>query len=150
MTWIAPEYIQHHKTSQWYFYAAITGGIAALLALLTGNWTMALAIVTFAAVYQYVQKHHPPKDIGIVITELGIHVGEMFFPYSNIIVFWIIYKKGNKTLNLRVANRFYSDVIIQLDGQDPADVRNYLIGKVPEWEGKDERFIDYLIRIFKL
>lgn len=150
ISWIAPEYIQHNKDKKWYLIAFIICAVSVILALILDNWTMALAIITFAGVYHYVQTTHPPKDIAIIITELGIHIGELFIPFSHINAFWIIYSAHNKTLNLHVKNRIYSEYIIQLNGQNPSGVRNYLLGQIAEWEGKQERFIDIVLRLFKL
>lgn len=150
ISWIAPQYLQHNRDKRWYAIAIAIGIISILLALILDNWTMALAIITFAAVYHYIQTNHPPKDIAIAITELGIHMGEVFIPYSHINAFWIIYKKQVKTLTLHVQGRLYSEVIIQLNGQNPSEVRNYLLTQISEWEGKDERVIDILLRLLKL
>jgi hypothetical protein len=61
-----------------------------------------------------------------------------------------MYKPGLKTLNLRVHRQFYSDTIIQLMDEDPAQIRNYLVGQIPEWEGKEERLQDLILRLLKL
>jgi hypothetical protein len=150
ITWTAPEYIQHDKDKQWYIIAGITAAVSVIIATLTWNWSMALAIIVFAVVYHYLQTKHPPKNIEIKITELGIYVGEMFFPYSHIQAFWIFYTKDNKSLNLKIKGRVYSDVIIQLNDQDPATLRKFLVGEIPELEGKEEKLMDILIRLFKL
>jgi hypothetical protein len=150
LSWIAPEYIQHQKSARWYAIAII-----ALLAFLawafyTNNWTMAAAFIVFAAVYQYLSTYHPPKNIKIIVTEMGVGLGHMFFPYSHIQAFWIIYKHDLKTLNLRVSKHFFSDVTIHLNTQNPVEVRHYLVGQIPEWEGQDERIGYMFLRILKL
>jgi len=150
ISWNAPEYLQYEKGRRWYLVAGALAIIAVIISLLTDNITMALAIIAFSGVYYYIQTHHPPKEINIRITELGIYLGDMFFPYSHIRAFWIIYRDGVKTLNLRVAKRFHSDVVIQFDGQDPTPVRNYLVGQIPEWEGKEETVSEVLFRQLKL
>ncbi len=150
LSWEALEYIQHPKGSRWYITAAIVIVVTLLFALVTGNWSMALAVLAFAGVYQYIHTHHPPERTRIRISHMGISVGEMFFPFSHIQAFWIIYAHGIKTLNLRVARRFFSDVVIQLEDQDPVELRQYLVGQIPEWEGKSERLGDIILRLLKL
>ncbi|HLG25207.1 MAG TPA: hypothetical protein VI588_00215 [Candidatus Gracilibacteria bacterium] len=150
LSWEAPEYIQQHKGPRWYIGAGIVLAVTVAIALLTDNWTLALAALAFAGVYQYTHTHHPPKMTEVRITEMGIYVGEMFFPYSHIQAFWIIYANGTKTLNLRVIGRMFSDVIIQMNHQNPVEVRQYLVGQIPEWEGKNERLGDILLRLLKL
>jgi len=149
-SWQAPEYIQHEKSKRWYLIAAIVAGVFMLGSIVTGNWSMGLAILVFAGVYEYTQRMHPPKIVDVHISELGVHVGHLFYPYSNIQAFWIMYKPGLKTLNLRVHRQFYSDTIIQLMDEDPAQIRNYLVGQIPEWEGKEERLQDLILRLLKL
>lgn len=150
ISWTAPEYIQHKKSRKWYAVAGIISLIGVIVSIFTDNITLALAIIVLAGVYYYIQTHHPPKMITIKITEMGIYVGDMFFPYSHIRAFWIIYGNGARTLNLSVAKRYHSDVVIQFDGQDPVQVRNYLVGQIPEWEGKEESFTDILFRKLKI
>lgn len=149
-SWSAPEYIQHQKTARWYAIASAIALVFTIGAVLTANWTMAVAIVVFAAVYEFTQRFHPPKIIDIHISELGIHVGHMFYPFSSMQAFWIMIKPGLKTLNIRVHRQFYSDVVIQLMDQDAAKIRSYLMGQIPEWEGKDERLQDLILRLLKL
>ncbi len=149
LRWEAPEYIQHDKDRKWYLAASGVALGCIVAAILTDNLTMALAVFVFGAVYYYMQTHHEPKKISVRISGMGIYAGDMFFAFGRIEAFWIIYGYGVKTLNLRVANRYHSDVVIQLDGQDPAPVRDYLIRRVPEWEGKDESFSEIILRILK-
>lgn len=148
--WTADEYIQQERGKQWFLIAGIIVALAVIYAVFTSNWTLAIAVVVIAAVYEYIRRHHPPKKIEIKITDLGIHVGHMFFPYNDIQAFWILYGNGLKTLNFRVHRRMHSNVVVQLDSQDPAAIRTYLAGQIPEWEGKGERLTDVLIRLLKL
>lgn len=148
-SWNALEYIQQHRGPKWYAAAGIILTLVVVIALVTFNWTMAIAAVVFAGVYEYIQRHHPPKRVQIKITDMGIRVGEMFFPFSSIRAFWILYENGLKTLNLRVHRRVHSDVVIQLEDQNPAAIRQYLVGEIPEWEGKHESLQDVILRILK-
>lgn len=150
-SWVAPEYIQHPKSKMWYLIAAAVAGVVIVLDVLTGNYTMALAVVILAGVYYYLHLNHPPKDIKITISKMGVKVGNMVFPFSSIQSFWIIYNPPHvMTLNLRVKEHFFSDVIIQLNHEDPVPVREFLCGQIPEWEGKNESFGDAVLRLFKL
>ena len=148
--WTADEYIQQRKGPKWYLIAGIVVILTIIYSIITYNWTLVIAVVVFAGVYEYMQRHHPPKKVEIRITAFGIHVGQMFFPYSSIKAFWILYGNGVQTLNLRVHRRVHSDVVIQLDSQDPASIREYLVGQIPEWEGKQERLGDVITRLLKL
>ncbi len=150
-TWIAPEYIQHPKSKVWYLAAAIIAAAVVVSDIMTNNYTMGIAVVVLAAVYVYIHSHHPPKEIKITVSRMGIKVGHMIFPYSSIQAFWIIYQPPHvTTLNLRVKEHFFSDIVIQLNHEDPVPVREYLCGQIPEWEGKNERTGDIILRLLKL
>ncbi len=150
LSWVAPEYIQHQKSARWYQVAGTVVGISMIWTYLSGNWSMSLAILVLAVVYQYLHSYHPPKDIDVIISEMGIRIGEKFYPYSHIKAFWIIYSHGLRTLNLRLADNFFYDVAIQLNDQDPVTLRQYLVGEIAEWEGKEERLGDMMLRLLKL
>ncbi len=150
ISWIAPEYIKHEKTKMWYIIALIIAILSVIYSFFTGNWSMGLVIITFAIIYIYIQEYHPPKNIEIKITDLGIHIGSMFIQYQQIKAFWIIYKEHHKSLNLLVTGKTYPEIKIQLNQQSPVEVRNYLLTQIPEIEGKDETFSDVLVRLLKL
>jgi hypothetical protein len=148
--WIAPEYIQHQKSARWYQIAGVLVALTVIYSFASDNWSMGLAVITFAFVYQYLHHCHPPKDIQIEITKLGIRVGQAFYPYSHIQTFWIIYEHGHKTLNLRMTQSFFYDICIHLTDQDPVPLRRHLVGEIPEWEGKSERLGDIILRLLKI
>ena len=149
MSWTVPEYIHQHKPVLWYVGAGIFMFGLIAWAYFTNSWTMLAAVVVFAGVYMYLHHFHPPKNITIEITEMGVRVGEIFYPYSHIQAFWIHYQYGLKTLNLRVHKQVFSDVVIQLEHQNPIEVRNYLVSQIPEWEGKSERVGEMILRLLK-
>lgn len=148
-SWSAPEYIRHDKSNRWYLTAGIIALLTSALALFLGNWTMALAVLALAAVYWYLDTYHPPKVTKIELSEMGVRVGHMFFPYSQIQSFWIIYDHGIKTLNFKALNHWFGDVVIQLGDIDPVEIRNFLIAQLPEWEGKREPVSEMFLRILK-
>ncbi len=151
-SWRAPEYLQHEKGALWYLIAGIVAAAFTLVAILQENWTLAIAILIFAVVYYYLQNYHPPKEIEIKISEIGIKIGHKIFPFSHIKAFWIHYDPPYvKTLNFRLdKGHYYHDVSIQMNEEDPVALREYLCTQVPEWEGKNEAFIDILMRLFRL
>ena len=147
--WKSPEYLHHEKGNKWYLYLSIFVLIIAILSAITGNITFAIAIITFVIVYYYIDTKHPPKLVDIVISELGIRFNEQFFHYNQIKSFWIHYEHGAKSLNFRIKNGFQYDICIQLQEMDPVDIRRYLLTEIPEWEGKEEKFTDKMLRLLK-
>lgn len=150
ISWEAPEYVVHQKGPKWKITMLLLVAVVAGLSLYYDSWTFALAIVVFAAVYSLVHLEHP-RDVQVKISEIGIKVGFRKYSFGKIKAFWIIYEPPFvQTLNLRVEGDFIGEITIQLAGQDPAKVREYLISKIPEMEGKSESFSDILVRLFKI
>lgn len=150
IAWEAPEYVVHDRGLAWKIIMPLIVALTAGLSLYYNAWSFALAIVVFAAVYAMVHLEHP-RNIQIKISEIGIKVGFRKYAYSRIKAFWIIYEPPYvRTLNIRVEGDFIGEVTIQLADQDPSVIREYLISKIPELEGKTESVSDIFVRLFKI
>jgi hypothetical protein len=150
-SWIAPEYLQHPKTVRWWVIAAAVLFLSIIAEALTGNWTMLLATVVFAGVYYYVHNFRPPRHTKINISELGVKIGHRKIPYGDIECFWIIYNPPfTKRLFLRVKNQLISDLVLELENQDPLAVKIYLEKHLSEVTGMREGFTDLLLKLLKL
>ena len=150
-SWIAPEYHQHPKSVQWWLWAAIVLFVAVIIEAATGNWSMLIASLVFGFVYWYSHEHHPPRHTKINISELGVKVGHAQIPYANISAFWIIYDPPYvKKLYLRVNDRLFPDIVLELEQQDPEAIRSYLEQYLPEITGVKEHLSDIILRIIKL
>ncbi|MDD3861331.1 MAG: hypothetical protein PHP74_00330 [Candidatus Gracilibacteria bacterium] len=150
ISWEAPEYVAYKKGPVWKITMVLLVAIIAILSLYYNAWSLALVVVVFAIVYKLVNLEHP-RNMEIKISEIGIKVGLRKYSYGKIKAFWLIYEPPFvQTLNLRVDGEWIGDITIQLGDQDPAQVREYLISKIPEMEGKMESFSDIFVRLFKI
>lgn len=150
ITWIAPEVVRHERGTVWKTIAALLVVLGAIAAFMYSSWSFGLAILACAVAYFLEHLEHP-KYVDVKISEIGIKAGTRAYPYSKIKSFWIIYEPPYvSTLNLRVVGQYPGNITIQLDGQDPAAVREYLMSKIPELPGQSESLSDIFIRIFKI
>ncbi len=150
ISWEAPEYIQHEKDWKWFVAAGIACAGLMIYAIFVENWTLVVALVVLAAVYVW-QHFLVPRHVKVIISNVGIKIGDKEYPYQNIKSFWIIYRpKHVTTLNLRSNSRLLPDISIDLNGQNPTEIREYLCSQIHEEEGKEESFTDLFIRITKL
>jgi len=149
ISWITPEYIRHEKGTVWKIAMPIIVIVSAAISYYYGNWTFALAIVIFALIYFLIHLEHP-KHMEVKISELGIKVGTRVFPYGRIKSFWIIYEPPYvETFNFYVKGSLV-EMTIYLNNEDPSKIRDFLINKIPELEGKTESLTDVLLRLFKI
>lgn len=150
ISWLAPEFIRYERGKIWKVLAVAAVLAAAVLGVLYNAWTFSLAVVIFAIVYYLLNREHP-KDIQISLSNVGIKAGKRRYPFGKIKSFWIIYDPPfAKTLNIRVEGDFVSDITLQLNEQSPADVREFLMEKIPEQEGQQEPISDIFLRLFKI
>lgn len=150
ISWIAPEHTKHERGRLWKVLIPAMLLAAIILGVLHNAWTFSLAIVVFATVYYALHREHP-KDVDIIVSDIGIKVGERRYPYSRIKAFWIIYDPPYiKTLNLHVNGEFAVHIPVQLGDQNPAEIREFLLEKIPEREGETESLSDIFLRLFKI
>ncbi len=150
-SWIAPEYLQHPKTVKWWVIAGIILLLAMIAEAFSGNWTMLVATIVFAGVYTYVHTFRPPRHTKINISELGIKIGHRKIPYEALESFWIIYDPPlTKSLYFRQKNQLISDLVIELEDQDPLEIRAFLEKFLVEVTGVQQQFTDVLLRLLKL
>lgn len=150
ITWAAPEFPHYERGRLWF---SIGGGIVLLLVLYgiwTGSWTESIVFLLLASVY-YLTHHEQPRQISVVVSAMGIKVGDKMYPYSNIKNFWILYHPPHvKKFGFRPAEGWSHDVTISLEDQNPVELRNFLVTQIPEWEGKQESITEMFTRICKL
>lgn len=148
--WKAPEFINHERSFKWFLGAGTLVLMLIVYAIISGSATMAIAFVVLAGVY-YITHNQEPKIVDIHVTDLGIYVDETFYPYNQINSFWIVYHPPVvQTLNLRLSGKAGQKVVIQLDRQNPAELKNVLSEYIPEIEGQGESTIDSFIRLLRL
>ncbi len=150
ISWTAQEYLKFEKGKTWKFVVALAIVGAALWGFLNQSWTFSLAIIAFAIAY-FVVHMEESGEVEVVISEIGIKVGGRRYSFSKIRAFWIVYEPPFvKSLHIRVPGDLAGDIEIQLGDQNPAKVRELLIGKIPELEGEQIPFSTALARLFKL
>jgi hypothetical protein len=82
ISWIAPEFEQHHKTTLW--YAALALGVVIIsgaLFLLTGDW-MSPFFVFGLAILAWYYARRKPDDKNFSLDVSGLEMGHSYFPLS--------------------------------------------------------------------
>ena len=150
MEWETPEFFPMPRTKKWYVVAlAIVAGLIAY-AVYTGSATMAIAFVLLAAIFLMTHKKEP-RILKVQITKLGVKYGGDFYSYHTINAFWIVYHPPFVTsLYIRLGGKSFRYVKIELNMQNPVEVRNTLSKEIPEIEGMNERPVDLLTRLLRL
>ncbi len=130
-TWTTIEFDHYEKGTGWY----LTLGIVALLMIgyevFMRDWMAALTIaVAMLAIYFFSKQR--PREIEVVLSDKGVSVANVYFPYHNIKRFWIIYHEQAQQLHFETTAYLNRFIIVPLNGIDPALVSEVLKKHLPE------------------
>ncbi len=146
IVWTAPEYQHYDKPREWYIWGTVLLGIVVLYTLWVGDYLMLLTILIIAGV-AYAVSHRPPREVNVTIDSKNITVNETVYPLKSVKYFWIHYQPPEvKTLNLETTNYINRDITIQLEDQDPNEVREFLLRFLPEDTDREETYTEKLSR----
>ena len=136
ISWQAPEFRHYQKNYAWYVtFIAVSILIIGYFALDKDFFAsicltiMAGLIIFFAA--------QTPEEINIELNSRHIRFGNLMYSYQQIQHFWIVNTPHHKTLNLRTTASLNNIVILELEQQDPDEIRDYLLAYIPEHEETD-------------
>lgn len=150
LEWYTPEFMPYPRSATWFLAAGILVLSLISYAIFTGSATMAIVFILLGGAYVLTHNQNP-KVIQIRITELGIYVGDQFYPYNAIRAFWIVFKPPFvRKLYLQVGAKSSRELKVELMGQNPVALRQLLAKEIPEIEGGQEALSDIAIRLFRL
>lgn len=147
LSWTTPEFIYHKKGPGWFVALALIAVALFAIALIMRNYIFALLILV-ASFLIYIQALKKPPKIKIVISGEGITIQETFFPYKELSSFWLFEEPEIRTLNLESKKLLRPRISIPLAQQNPSEIRQTLIGFIPE-KRQEETLIDMLARKIK-
>lgn len=147
LEWEAPEYIEHKKGTDWYWYLALGAVLLLIYAAYERSFLFgALVVIGWFTIMIYSARS--PQSIKISISDAGVQIDQNLHPWSNIKSFWIFDKNHKKELSLELKKTLMPHVKIPLGDTDPKIVREILLNFAPEKE-QEESFIDNLSDLVK-
>lgn len=150
LSWRAPEYEKQEKSRGWFITVSLIGAALVVGSIIMRNYLMIILIALFAIVI-YILHKKEPLMLNIVVTNKGVKIGEKFYLYKDLDNFWIIYDPPIKTLNFKTSRNFFPEISIQIEDEDPVEIREILLSYLDEDEEKDEESTaDKLTRILKI
>ncbi|MBI4975463.1 hypothetical protein HZA40_01430 [Candidatus Peregrinibacteria bacterium] len=150
ISWTTAEYPRHERGIVWKIVISLLALGLIAWGIWYEAWTFSLAIVTFVVVYAIIHREGQ-KEVKVIISDIGIKVGHRKYPFGAIKGFWIrYYPPHTKTLHIKVNGDFAVNIPIELNYQNPAEVRDCLIEKIPEFEDKNESISDIIIKLLKI
>lgn len=153
-SWEAPEYFQHQRGNDWYWWVGLAAVILLGISLWQGSFLFGILIlVGWFTVILYAIR--PPRTFIFTITEKGILVknphaeGVKMYPWQELKSFWIFYKPPiQEELSVVSKKTMMPYIKMPLGGADPAQIENIVAKYIPKEEQK-ESLIDSLAHFAK-
>ena len=134
LEWEAPEYVEHKKNADWYWYLALAAVLLLIFAVYERSFLFgALVIIGWFTVMLYSARS--PKIITITVEERGILIEQNLYHWSNIKSFWTF--EAKRELSLELKKTFLPHVKISLGNTDPEMAREIILKFVPEKEQEE-------------
>ncbi|MDP3993805.1 MAG: hypothetical protein U1C57_00770 [Candidatus Doudnabacteria bacterium] len=146
ISWSAPEYQHYPKSLGWFIFLFLAGAGLTLYFLLQKDFlTSILFALLFIIIYFFSKAK--PRTLHITLDRQGIKINNNRLPYSQIKKFWIVYDPPEvKILNFETLAYLNRYLTLQLESQDPVNIRQFLLSYLPEDLDGGEQFSDKLSR----
>lgn len=132
MRWSAYEHEHIERGSDWYWALGVVAVCIALAAILLHNTLFAILII-LAATLIGMLANVPPELTEFEVSDKGVRVGKEMHRYDDILGFWVEEDHDAPPLLLVDTTKMMApNLIIPLDGVEPALVRAILLEHTPE------------------
>lgn len=127
LEWHELEHQRSEKSPDWYWAVGIITVAAAITAIIFNNILFAIVIIVGSFVLTMHAIKEPPVR-HYRVTERGIHIDNIFYPYSNLRSFWVEEDPYDAKLIVRSAKLLSPYLIVPLpDDMDTDVMHDYLV-----------------------
>jgi hypothetical protein len=137
LSWQAPEFRHYPKNLAWYITLGVILGLFIIYEIIQRDFFGALSVVIIG-LFLFIFARMRPKTVTISLTPRGLHVEDTHIPYKQIRHFWIVNNDNHRIINLETTAYLNRHLVLQLEDQDPEEVRNLLLEQVPEHHETEE------------
>ena len=139
------------KNALWYLIAGVVGLTLIIWGISIGLYIMSVVVFIFAGVYILVE-NNSPETVHVEVNENGIEIEETFYDYGKIESFGYVYQNSTPLfLRLHLKSKTLRMVDVPLTQDvNPAEMRAYLGGFLPESEQSELSFTERMIQLFRL
>ena len=132
IAWKALEFKHYEKNVGWYVtLLAIAVLVIGFFIIVQNDWFAAITIALLAGFIVFFSRHKPER-IEMKLDSKGIYLGELFYPYKHLKYFWVVNDPNHHTVNFHSNTYFNNTVIMELESQDPDEIRDFLLKFLPE------------------
>lgn len=149
ISWQAPEFRHYPKNAAWYVTMGAVCVLVIAFFVIIENDIFAAVCLGLIAILAVIFSRQVPLKVEIELNSRGIRFGNLSYPYKQVKYFWVVHNEKHKSLNLHTSALMNNVVILELEGQDPEQVRQFLLGHIPEHSETQETFAQKIMHLFK-
>jgi len=150
-SWQVDERPHYERGPLWYLMIfGVTLGLL-VYSVVTANFLFALIIVMFSLI-MYLTNMKESRQVDFRITDMGVMMGETFYPYKDVRRYWFVYDPPEiKKLYVEFKSSLSPRLSIEMNDMNPNLVRQVLSQfAVEDFTEDEEPLSDFLGRLLKL
>ena len=147
-SWEAREYPSYKKNAAWYITFGAVLVLVIAFQVVQEDFFGAICLGILGIIAAFLASV-PPKNIVVVITPKGIHMQDLFIPFSKMRHFWIVDTLNHKTLNIETRAFLQKVLVLELQDQDPEKIREILKEILPELDESEPTLSQKFMHWFK-
>lgn len=131
ITWQAPEYVYHEKSTNWYWILGIIALTAIIIGFLLSNILFSIfSLIAGLAVALFSAKK--PEVFEYQVNEQGLRINNKLYPYPTLDIFWVDDETGDTILIAESKKPLVPQIVIPVEGIPSAELRDFLRDYLPE------------------
>lgn len=131
--WQTLEYEEKERSADWFWAVGIITIAVAVTSIIFNNILFALVIIIGGfALSLYAAR--PPKEIDVVLDDMGIRIEKYFYPYRTLESFWVEEREDSSRVLIKSQRLIMPYIILPINEEEiePEEIRNYLGRYLPE------------------
>jgi len=144
-----PQFTEREKAPGWYTTIGIAGLVIALFFIFFMHRYLAAVVTILSVIVLFKYAGLKPKKQEIQISDEGIKIGTIFYPYEKLVGFWFVSNDDGLLLYLKTKRRFFANIALTIENRDPDEIRIILSPHLPELTSQGEDILDRVGRIIK-
>jgi len=145
----APQFVEREKAPGWYTTIGLAGLVIAVFFIFFMHRYLAAVVTILGVIVLFRYANVKPKKREVEISDQGIKVGTIFYPYEKIVGFWFIGTQDGIVLYFQTKRRFLANIAIPLENKNPDEIRIVLAPHLPELPSQGEDMLDKVGRILR-
>ena len=138
--WETPEFKHYPKNTGWYITLfSVSILVIGFFIIFQKDYFAAVTCALLTGFIVYFGRQRPTLVL-VELTHENLRFGNILYPYKQLKSFWVVTTPHHQTLNFIATTLVNNTIIIELEGQDPQEIRNFLLTYLEEHHETEPTF----------